>query len=44
MLHLSIPRAEQAKPRQIAITPVAEAGVPAVTASVEAEAGTASEG
>jgi HSP20 family protein len=44
MLVLVIPRAEQAKPRQIAISPVTEGTVPAVTASVEGEAGSASEG
>jgi HSP20 family protein len=43
MLRLAIPRAEQAKPRQIAITPVTEASAPAVAASVEGEAGPASE-
>jgi HSP20 family protein len=42
MLRVSIPRAEQAKPRQIAIAPVTEGTAPAVTASVEA--GSASKG
>ena len=44
MLRLAIPRAEQAKPRQIAITPVTEGSAPAVTASAEGESGSAGEG
>ena len=47
MLHLSIPRAEQAKPRQIVVTPVTpvtEGTPPAVTASTQGEAGSAGEG
>jgi len=37
LLHLSIPRAEQAKPRQIPLSPVAEASSATVTATQEAD-------
>jgi HSP20 family protein len=44
MLHLSIPRAEQAKPRQIAVTAVTDGTQPPVTTSTQDESGSASEG
>ena len=48
MLRLTLPRAEQAKPREIAITPVTEGTAPAVTAGAQSDAqvepGAASEG
>jgi HSP20 family protein len=44
MLRLSLPRAEQAKPRQIAISSVTEGTAPAVTASVQGDSGASGEG
>jgi HSP20 family protein len=44
LLVLTIPRAEQAKPRQIAITPVTEGTAPALTATAQSESGSAGEG
>jgi HSP20 family protein len=44
MLRLTLPRAEQAKPRQISIAPGTEGTAPAVTASVAGDSGAASEG
>ena len=38
MLRLTLPRAEQAKPRQISITPVTEGTAPAVTANAQSAA------
>ena len=44
LLVLTIPRAEQAKPRQISITPVTEGSSPALTATAQSESGPAGEG
>ena len=43
LLVLTIPRAEQAKPRQISITPVTEGTAPALTTTAESESGSAGE-
>jgi HSP20 family protein len=44
MLRLTIPRAEQAKPRQISIASVSEGTAPAVTASAQGDSGATGEG